>query len=103
MRLYDEDMEKLSESDLQAALMGLNGWQLAAGKLHREYKFSDFIHAFGFMATSALAIEKMDHHPEWFNVYNRVTVDLTTHDAGGITSKDIRLAQLLDETATRLQ
>jgi 4a-hydroxytetrahydrobiopterin dehydratase len=55
------------------------------------------------MATSALAIEKMDHHPEWFNVYNRVTVDLTTHDAGGITSKDVALAKLLDETAARLQ
>jgi 4a-hydroxytetrahydrobiopterin dehydratase len=96
-------MQKLFETELQSALAQLNGWQLANGKLHRDYKFSDFIHAFGFMATSALAIEKMNHHPEWFNVYNRVTVDLTTHDAGGITAKDVALAKLLDETAARLQ
>ena len=96
-------MPKLSETDLQSALAELSGWSLANGKLHREYKFSDFIHAFGFMATAALAIEKMNHHPEWFNVYNRVTVYLTTHDAGGITAKDITLAKLLDATAAKLQ
>ena len=96
-------MATLSETDLQSALAGLSGWVLANGKLRREYKFSDFIHAFGFMATAALAIEKMNHHPEWLNVYNRVTVNLITHDAGGITTKDIELAKLLDETAARLQ
>jgi 4a-hydroxytetrahydrobiopterin dehydratase len=96
-------MQKLSETDLKSALASLSGWHLVDGKLHREYKFGDFIHAFGFMATAALAIEKMNHHPEWFNVYNRVTVALTTHDAGGITSRDITLAKLLDETAARLQ
>lgn len=96
-------MQKLFETELQSALAQLNGWQLANGKLHRDYKFSDFIHAFGFMATSALAIEKMNHHPEWFNVYNRVTVDLTTHDAGGITQKDVDLARLLDTFAGKLQ
>lgn len=96
-------MAKLSESDLQSALAGLSGWELLDGKLHREYKFSDFIHAFGFMTTAALAIEKMNHHPEWCNVYNRVTVDLTTHDAAGITAKDITLAKLLDSTAAKLQ
>ena len=73
------------------------------GKLHREYKFADFVHAFGFMTTAALAIEKMNHHPEWFNVYNQVRVDLTTHDAGGITAKDVELAGLLDRTAKKLQ
>jgi 4a-hydroxytetrahydrobiopterin dehydratase len=96
-------MPKLSGPELKKAVTGLKGWTVAKGKLHKEYKFADFIHAFGFMATAALAIEKMEHHPEWFNVYNRVTVDLTTHDAGGITSKDIDLARLLDETAKRLQ
>ena len=96
-------MQKLSDSELQAALTGLPGWKIDQGKLHREYKFADFIHAFGFMATAALAIEKMGHHPEWFNVYNRVTVDLTTHDAQGITQKDVDLAKLLDETAKKLQ
>ncbi len=96
-------MQKLSESELKAALEAMPHWSIEGGKLHREYKFPDFIHAFGFMSTAALGIEKMNHHPEWFNVYNRVTVDLTTHDAQGITSKDIDLAKLLDETAKKLQ
>src|SRR5438552_17889926 len=95
--------QKLDESQLHSALTSLPSWTLAQGKLHREYKFPDFIHAFGFMSTAALAIEKMGHHPEWFNVYNRVTVDLTTHDAQGITQKDLELARLLDATAQKLQ
>src|ERR1700688_4961056 len=101
---YHENMtQKLSDSELQSSLGELPEWKLEKGKLHREYKFADFIHAFGFMSTSALAIEKMGHHPEWFNVYNRVAVDLTTHDAQGITQKDVDLAKLLDETAKKLQ
>jgi 4a-hydroxytetrahydrobiopterin dehydratase len=96
-------MAKLTDSELAAALASLPGWAVEKGKLHREFKFTDFIHAFGFMTTAALAIEKMNHHPEWFNVYNRVTVDLVTHDSNGITSKDITLAKLLDETAKKLQ
>ncbi|MBZ5609601.1 MAG: 4a-hydroxytetrahydrobiopterin dehydratase [Acidobacteriia bacterium] len=96
-------MRKFSGSELKAALSRLPGWTVAEGKLHKEYKFADFIHAFGFMSTAALAIEKMGHHPEWFNVYNRVTVDLTTHDAQGITSKDVDLAKLLDQVANKLQ
>jgi 4a-hydroxytetrahydrobiopterin dehydratase len=96
-------MRRFSGPELAEALATLTGWAVVEGKLHKEYKFADFIHAFGFMATSALAIEKMNHHPEWFNVYNRVTVDLATHDAGGITSKDADLAKLLDEVAGRLQ
>ena len=96
-------MRKFSGSELKKALASLPGWSVIDGKLHKEYKFADFIHAFGFMATSALGSEKMEHHPEWFNVYNRVTVDLATHDAGGITSKDVDLAKLLDATAAKLQ
>lgn len=96
-------MQNLSEAALQTALSGLSNWTVANGKLHREYKFADFIHAFGFMATSAIAIEKMNHHPEWFNVYNRVVVDLTTHDSGGITANDIELAGILDALATNSQ
>ncbi|HTP86356.1 MAG TPA: 4a-hydroxytetrahydrobiopterin dehydratase [Bryobacteraceae bacterium] len=96
-------MSRLSASEIEAALTGLPGWSVASGKLHREYRFPDFVHAFGFMATAAIAIEKMNHHPEWFNVYNRVTVDLTTHDAGGITQKDVDLARLLDGIAGKLQ
>ena len=95
--------QKLPDPDLRSALTQLPHWTLAQGKLHREYKFADFIHAFGFMATSAIAIEKMNHHPEWFNVWNKVIVDLTTHDAGGISAKDVELAKLLDGFAGRMQ
>jgi 4a-hydroxytetrahydrobiopterin dehydratase len=93
---------KLTDSELRTALDALPGWTVTAGKLHREYKFTDFIHAFGFMASSALAIEKMDHHPEWSNVCNRVNVDLTTHDSGGITAKDTTLAAVLESFALRM-
>lgn len=102
-RRNNRSMRRFSGPELAEALSGLSGWAVVEGKLHKEYKFADFIHAFGFMATAALAIEKMSHHPEWFNVYNRVTVDLTTHDAGGITSKDAELAKLLDGIAGKLQ
>ncbi|MGH9721992.1 MAG: 4a-hydroxytetrahydrobiopterin dehydratase [Bryobacteraceae bacterium] len=96
-------MSKLSPAEIDAALKELPGWTVAGGKLHREYKFADFVHAFGFMATSAIAIEAMNHHPEWFNVWNRVTVDLTTHDAGGISGQDVKLAHKLDAIALKLQ
>ncbi len=93
---------KLNEQELDAALQQLGGWTLANGKLHRDYKFSDFAHAFGFMATSAVLIEKMNHHPEWSNVYGRVSIDLTTHDSGGVTQRDVDLAQLLEGIARKL-
>lgn len=96
-------LAKLSEDEIQLALGELKNWQVVEGKLHREYRFPDFVHAFGFMATSAIAIEKKNHHPEWANVYNRVTVDLTTHDSGGITQNDVDLAKLLDSIAEKLQ
>jgi 4a-hydroxytetrahydrobiopterin dehydratase len=93
---------KLTEAQIGEALTALPGWTLAGGKLHREYVFRDFMHAFGFMATAAVAIEARNHHPEWSNVWNRVTVDLTTHDAQGITEKDTALAALLESFAARL-
>lgn len=95
-------LPKLSGDEIDQALQKLPGWQVVNGKLHREYKFSDFTHAFGFMAMAALGIEKLNHHPEWLNVYNRVTVDLTTHDSGGITKNDLDLASLLENIATKL-
>jgi 4a-hydroxytetrahydrobiopterin dehydratase len=73
-----------------------------AGKLHREYEFDDFVHAVGFMATAAIAIEALGHHPEWFNVYHRVRIDLVTHDAGGITALDIELATKLESFAKKM-
>jgi 4a-hydroxytetrahydrobiopterin dehydratase len=96
-------MRRFSEPELKEAVSGLTGWSIVAGKLHKDYKFTDFIHAFGFMATAALGIEKMNHHPEWLNVYNRVAVDLSTHDAQGITLKDVELAKFLDEIAKKMQ
>ena len=93
----------LNDQEIRSALENLPGWSVENGKLHREFKFSDFTYAFGFMATAAIAIEKRNHHPEWFNVYNRVTVDLTTHDAGGITEKDTELAAMLEQIARKLQ
>lgn len=96
-------MPKLNEQQIAEALGGLPGWSVADGKLHTEYVFADFIHAFGFMATAAIAIEKMNHHPEWFNVWNRVRIDLTTHDSGGITANDVTLAATLDAIAGKLK
>jgi 4a-hydroxytetrahydrobiopterin dehydratase len=93
---------KLSPAEVQTALANLPGWSLSDGKLHREYRFNDFTLAFGFMAASATAIERMNHHPEWSNVYGTVIVDLTTHDAGGVTKKDVDLAALLEKVAQRL-
>jgi 4a-hydroxytetrahydrobiopterin dehydratase len=97
-----EGMVKLSQPEIASAVRKLGGWTVANGKLHRDYEFADFVHAFGFMTTAALTIEKMGHHPEWFNVYNRLSVDLTTHDAGGITKKDIALAKKLETLAAKL-
>ncbi|MDX2151521.1 MAG: 4a-hydroxytetrahydrobiopterin dehydratase [Bryobacteraceae bacterium] len=95
-------LPKLTEHQLAEALAHLPGWSVQAGKLHREYRFPDFVHAFGFMATAAIAIEAMNHHPEWFNVYNRVVIDLTTHDSGGITANDTELAGKLETLAKKL-
>jgi 4a-hydroxytetrahydrobiopterin dehydratase len=92
----------LTDAELAEALATLPEWRVQDGKLHREYRFADFVHAFGFMAASAMEIEKLNHHPEWFNVWNRVVVDLTTHDSGGITAKDVKLAGILDQFAAKL-
>jgi 4a-hydroxytetrahydrobiopterin dehydratase len=83
----------LSTDELNAVLGDLTGWTIQSGKLHREYRFNSFVEAFGFMSSLALVAESMGHHPEWFNVYNRVVIDLTTHDSGGITAKDVELAR----------
>ena len=91
----------LSQDDAAKALQNLPGWALCAdGKgIEKTYAFKDFNAAFGFMSRAALHAEKMNHHPEWSNVYNKVAVRLTTHDAGGLTEKDIRLAGLMEKSA----
>ena len=89
----------LSADDVSRALAGLPGWSIENGKLHREFQFPNFVRAFSFMSAVALVAEKRDHHPEWFNVYGRVIVDLTTHDAGGVTQSDVELAKTMNELA----
>jgi 4a-hydroxytetrahydrobiopterin dehydratase len=93
--------QKLTESERTAALAKLPNWTVVPGRdaISRSFRFKDFSAAFGFMARAALVAEKLDHHPEWFNVYNRVDVTLATHDAGGLTQKDIELARVMDELA----
>lgn len=90
---------RLDENEIGRRLAALSGWSVAAGKLHREFEFSDFSEAFGFMARVALVAEKLDHHPEWFNVYSKVRVDLTTHDAGGLSALDFELAARMNDLA----
>ncbi|MBI3831369.1 MAG: 4a-hydroxytetrahydrobiopterin dehydratase [Planctomycetes bacterium] len=92
---------KMTDAEVKAGLAKLPGWSLASGKLHREFKFKDFVHAFGFMSSVALVAESMNHHPEWFNVWSTVKVDLNTHDAGGITQLDFDLAAKMEELSKR--
>ena len=89
----------MTASEIQAALKDRPEWRVTNAKLHRELKFADFVQAFSFMTAAALVAESMGHHPEWSNVYNRVTIDLTTHDAGGISEKDFALAAKIDQLA----
>jgi 4a-hydroxytetrahydrobiopterin dehydratase len=93
---------KLTETEIAMALSDLPDWKVEGGKLHREYKFADFVAAFGFMTGAALVAQAMDHHPEWFNVWNTVRVDLATHDAGGISALDVKLALSMEKLASRL-
>ncbi|MEO0436706.1 MAG: 4a-hydroxytetrahydrobiopterin dehydratase [Pseudomonadota bacterium] len=87
----------LSKALLEQTLTELTGWELREGKLHQNFQFKNFVEAFGFMTKVALAAERLNHHPEWMNVYNRVDVWLTTHDAGGITELDVKLAREISE------
>lgn len=86
----------LTSEDLDLALSELDAWAVLNAKLHKEFVFTNFVEAFGFMTKVALWAEKLDHHPEWSNVYKTVTVDLTTHDSKGITELDIKLAKQMD-------
>jgi 4a-hydroxytetrahydrobiopterin dehydratase len=93
--------KKLDLTEVEQRICAHPEWALVAGKLERTLRFADFQTAFGFMTSVALAAEKMDHHPEWFNVYNTVRIQLTTHDVGGISDNDFQLAQKIDELASR--
>lgn len=92
---------RLTDTEITAAVTGLPGWAHVRDAkgidgIERRYKFADFVAAFAFMTRVALLAEKADHHPEWFNVYNRVDVRLTTHDAGGLSARDVALAHAID-------
>lgn len=95
--------EKLNPAAIEENLAELSGWALAADGLSisKTFKFRSFVEAFGFMTEAALAAEKFNHHPEWFNVYSRVEVKLTTHDVGGLTDHDIKMAKAMERAVLR--
>ena len=97
--MSEEDYRKLSEKEIQQEVGKLAGWKVVNGKVNKTFEFDDFVHAFGFMTKVAMEAEKMNHHPEWFNVYNRVRIDLVTHDVSGISNYDIMLAKTIDRIA----
>jgi 4a-hydroxytetrahydrobiopterin dehydratase len=92
----------LNEQEIQDSLKKLSGWKIVKGKLHKEFQFDSFVRAFGFMTSVAITAEAMNHHPEWFNVYDKVRVDLVTHDLGGISTFDVALAQKMNQLAESL-
>jgi 4a-hydroxytetrahydrobiopterin dehydratase len=94
------EIRKLSDAEVSARLSDVPGWAIVEGKLQKTFQFASFVHAFGFMSRVALVAEAMNHHPEWWNVYNRVNIALTTHDAGGISPSDFTLATRINELAS---
>jgi 4a-hydroxytetrahydrobiopterin dehydratase len=93
------ERRKLDEPEINARLSEIEGWSYEDGSLTREFQFSNFVAAFGFMSSVALLAEKLDHHPNWSNVYNTVSIALNTHDAGGVTDFDFVLAGQINEVA----
>jgi 4a-hydroxytetrahydrobiopterin dehydratase len=89
-------MKRLSDDEVQQRLLGCPGWERRANTIAKQFRFTDFTQAFGWMASVALCAERLDHHPDWRNVYGRVEVELSTHDAGGITTRDFELAAKMD-------
>jgi 4a-hydroxytetrahydrobiopterin dehydratase len=97
--MSDDDYRKLSQSEIDQEVSKLDRWNVVNGKINKTYEFDDFVQAFGFMTKVAINAEKMNHHPEWFNVYNQVRIDLVTHDVNGISNYDIELARIIDSIA----
>jgi 4a-hydroxytetrahydrobiopterin dehydratase len=91
-----EQTERMTEQEVYNRLGSLDGWGVVNGKLEKEFAFRDFVTAFGFMSSVALLAEKQNHHPEWSNVYKRVTISLSTHEVGGVSARDFRLAESID-------
>ena len=95
--MSEDEYRKLSENEIEKEVAELEGWKLVTGKLNRIFQFQNFIQAFGFMTRIALEAEKMNHHPEWFNVYNRVEISLVTHDLNGVSTYDMKLARIINK------
>jgi 4a-hydroxytetrahydrobiopterin dehydratase len=93
----------MTDQQIEARMRDVPGWEIVNGRLHREFRFGNFVSAFSFMSAVALVAERSDHHPEWSNVYDRVVIDLTTHDAGGLTTADFNLAASASRLAQGLQ
>src|SRR6266581_1154765 len=92
-----DEYKKLSQEEIKEEVTKLQGWTVANGKLSKEFEFKDFVKAFGFMTQIAIKAEKMEHHPEWYNFYNRLKIELVTHDLGGISTYDVKLANIIDK------
>jgi 4a-hydroxytetrahydrobiopterin dehydratase len=95
-------MQKLTTEEIQSLFVQLEGWAIEDGKLMKDFTFKDFKTAMDFMNHVAAVAEKLNHHPDWSNSYNKVVISLTTHDAGGLTNSDFRLAQAADKIAAQL-
>lgn len=93
---------KMTTQQIEAKLNEVSGWEIKNEKLHCELKFKNFVQAWGFMTQVAMLAEQADHHPEWFNVYSKVNIDLTTHEAGGISQRDFELAGKINEVLARM-
>jgi 4a-hydroxytetrahydrobiopterin dehydratase len=92
-----DSYQKLSDQEIEREVKKIEGWKIINGKLNRTFEFKSFVQAFGFMTKVAMQAEKMNHHPEWFNVYSRLNIDLVTHDIGGISNYDIKLAGIISK------
>src|ERR671939_225362 len=95
--MSDDDYKKLSEQEIEHEVAKIAGWKVLNGKLNRTFEFESFVQAFGFMTKVAMESEKLNHHPEWFNVYSKLTIDLVTHDVGGISNYDFKLASIISK------
>lgn len=94
--MSNDDYQKLSQQEIELEIGKIQGWEVANGKLNRTFEFENFVQAFGFMTQVAIQSEKMNHHPEWFNVYNKLEINLVTHDINGISNYDIKLAETIN-------
>tara|TARA_Y100000782_G_C10163184_1_gene256499 strand:+ start:184 stop:495 length:312 start_codon:yes stop_codon:yes gene_type:complete len=98
----EENYNKLSENEIKNELIKVKGWTINKNKLTKTFEFRDFEDAFTFMTRIAMEVEKMNHHPEWFNIYNKVKIELTTHDVNGISNFDFKLAKIINDIEQRM-